>query len=168
MVLLFLYNNINIKMSMSSIKKCENTFCEEYYKKVKKMTENIIKLMIEQTKNKNIKNKKEINLKINEMKDKLKSTNFKEDTIELCKNSFCNPKCKGTIFQNKKFPNELINKYEKQKDGKITLKYLKKLRKTLFKNKKTILKDNFYEKLSNVKKLKEKGAISGCAIMSLI
>ena len=106
-------------------------------------------------------------LKIKEIKDKLKSKTFKEESMKLCKDSFCNPGCKGTIFQNNKFPNELVDKFSKQKDGEITLKFLKQMRKNLFREKKTILKNGFYEKL-NVKKLKKQGALSGCASFSIL
>ena len=153
--------------SIAEIKKCENTFCKEYYKQVQKISETIIKLTVEQFKKKDIKNTKEIKLKIKEMKDKLNSKKFKEESMKLCKDSFCNPGCKGTIFQNNKFPNELVNKFSKQNDGEKTLKLLKKMRKSLFKGKKSILKNSFYEGLP-VKKLKKQGAVSGCAIASLL
>jgi hypothetical protein len=154
-------------MSSVEIKKCENTFCKEYYKQVKKISDTIIKLTVEKCKNMDVKNTKEIKLKIKEMKDKIKSRKFKEESMKLCKNSFCNPGCKGTIFQNNKFPKELVDKFSKHEDGEMTLKLLKKMRKNLFKGKKTILKNGFYEELP-VKKLKKKGAVSGCAIASLL
>jgi len=155
-------------MSLEEIKKCENTFCKEYYKKVKEISEYIIKQTVEKCKNIDVKNTKEIKLKIKKMKDKLRSEKFKEESMEICKNSFCNPGCKGTIFQNNKFPKELIDKYSKQKDGEKTLESLKKIRKILFKGKKkTILKNSFFVELP-VKKLKKKSAISGCAMMSVI
>jgi len=157
-------------MSLSEIKICENTFCEEYFEKVKKISEDLITLTIQKMKNKNVDTKiiKQIKLKLKKITDKLNSKKFKKDTMELCKNSFCNPSCKGTIFQNNKFPQELVNKYSKQKDGKKTIKRLKQMRKNLFEGKKTIIKDGFYKKLPNIKKLKKKGAISGCAAFSLL
>ena len=155
-------------MSSIEIKKCEKTFCKEYYKQVKKISETIVKLTVEKKcKNMDVKNTKEVKLKIKEIKDKLNSKKFKEELMKQCKDSFCNPGCKGTIFQNNKFPKELVDKLSKHKDGEMALKLLKRMRKSLFKGKKTILKNEFYEKL-NVKKLKKKGAVSGCAIMSLI
>lgn len=154
-------------MSSAEIKKCENTFCKEYYKQIKKLSENLIKLTVEKYKNTDVKNTKEIKLKIKEMKDKINSEKFKEESMEMCKNAFCNPGCKGTIFQNNKFPKELINKFSKHKDGEMVIKLLKKMRKNLFEGKKTILKNGFYEALP-IKKLKKKGAVSGCAMMSLL
>jgi len=153
--------------SIAEIKNCENKFCKEYYKSVKKLSEISIKLLVEQFKKKDVKITKEHKLKIKEIKDKIKTKEFKEESMKLCKDSFCNPGCKGTIFQDNKFPQELVNKYIKQKNGKQIIKLLKKFRKDLFGEKKTILKKGFYEKL-NVKKLKKKGAISGCASFSIL
>ena len=75
------------------------------------------------------------------------------------KNIYCNPGCKGTIYQNNSFPKELEKKYSKKLIDK-----LKKKRKELFKGNKSVLVNNFYKDLKNktVKKLKKKGAISGC------
>jgi outer membrane protein OmpA-like peptidoglycan-associated protein len=163
-------------MSTSNINKCKNTFCKEYYKKMIEISTIIIKVVLEKKKDKykeldkvKLKIEKEKDkLIIKELKDKLKSKNFKEEVMEICKNSFCNPKCKGTIFQNNKFPDELTDKYKKEKYGDDVLKELIKFRKTIFKNKKSVLKDDFYEKLKNISKLKKKGAISGCATYSIL
>jgi hypothetical protein len=47
---------------------------------------------------------------------------------------------------------------------------LKKMRKEIFKDKKTVLKNSFYNglKKEDVAKLKKKGALSGCSILSPI
>jgi hypothetical protein len=158
-------------MSASSIKKCEDKFCNEYYKQVKKITQKVINLTLQKVKNKDLSEtqKKKIHSGVKKIKNKLESQKFKKDTMKQCKISFCNPTCKGTIFQNNKFPNELINKYKKEKkSGEMALKYLKNMRKDLFKGKKTVLKNGFYEKLHGINKLKKKGAISGCAVMTLM
>ena len=44
-----------------------------------------------------------------------------------------------------------------------------KLRESLFKGEKTIIKNGFYKKLKakNIKKIKKNGAISGCSVMVL-
>ena len=102
------------------------------------------------------------------MKDKLKSKEFKKGCMEICKNSFCNPKCKGTIFQDNKFPPEIIDKYKNNKNGDEIVKGLIQLRKIIFKNKKSVLKDDFYEKLQDINRMKKKGAISGCTIFSIV
>jgi len=128
----------------------------------------MIKIIASKDKTKDLDQKiiTELNKKIKNIEDKLKSKKFINESMKACKNSFCNPSCKGTIFQNNEFPKELEKKY-KEKDGKITIEYFKKMRNSLFDGKKTIIKDGFYTKLKNIKKLKKDGAISGCAIMTL-
>ena len=89
-----------------------------------------------------------------------------------CEKSYMNPGCKGTVFEDgpvNKLPtssNSLIKKIMKKDKqfAKIFVNTLKKERKELFGKRKTILKDNFYYKLSNktVRNLKKKGATSGC------
>ena len=101
------------------------------------------------------------------MEDKIKSKKFINESKKRCKTAYCNPSCKGTIFQNNEFPKELEKKYSNKKDGKLTIDFLKKMRNEVFDGKKTIIKDGFYNKLKNIKKLKKDGAISGCAIMTL-
>ena len=111
--------------------------------------------------------KNNFNSRIKKLEDKIKSKKFINESKKGCKDSFCNPTCKGTIFKNGEFPKELEKKYSKKKDGKYTLDLIKSIRNSLFDGKKTILKDNFYTGLKGVKKLKKDGAISGCAIMAL-
>jgi len=163
-------------MTTNNITKCENTFCKEYYKKLLELSLDIIKGVSEKKKDK-YKELDEENLKlekakdkliIKDMKDKLKSKEFKESCMEICKNTFCNPKCKGTIFQDNKFPSELIDKYKNKKNGDELIKGLIQLRKIIFKNKKSVLKDDFYEKLKDINRIKKKGAISGCALFSIV
>jgi hypothetical protein len=89
-----------------------------------------------------------------------------------CEKTYMNPGCKDTMFEDgpaNKLPkssDSLIKKIMKKdkKFAKIFLNELKKERKELFGKRKTILKDNFYYKLSNktVRNLKKKGATSGC------
>jgi hypothetical protein len=56
----------------------------------------------------------------------------------------------------------------KNSDIKQMIKSLKEMRNILFNGKKTILKDDFYIELQNTKRLRKKGAISGCALASMI
>jgi len=160
---------------MSSIKKCENTFCKEYTKKVVEKAKNMVKFLMTEYKNKiqqlddETKNKFKLNNK--SINDKLKDKKLINQIKKLCKEAFCNPSCKGTIFQNNEFPKELEKKIEKkfkktlkENDIKEIIKSLKEMRNTLFKGKKTILKDNFYINLKNVNKLKKEGALSGCTL----
>ena len=90
----------------------------------------------------------------------------KNEKIELnaCKTLLCNEGCKETVLEDgdpNTLPKSLIKKFKKNKE---LLAILQKRRKDIFKNKKTVLKDGFYEGLkpSDVKKLEKEGAISGC------
>jgi hypothetical protein len=90
--------------------------------------------------------------------------NSKNKLLKECKMGYCNPKCSKTIYQNgKKFPKNVNVPNNKAK------LLLEKFRATVFKNKTSVLKNNFYEKLSkkNVKFLKDKGALSGCTLFLL-
>lgn len=160
---------------MSNIKKCENTFCKEFTKKMIKTTKDILKKVIDKEKKslKDAKSKNDIK-KLKDLKNKEKI--FKNKTFnkkmtdkfnKVCKSAYCNPGCKGTVFQNNGFPKELENEFSKENHGKITIDFLKKMRKEIFKDKKTVLKNSFYNglKTENVTKLKKKGAISGCVLL---
>ena len=149
----------------NKIKKCEDTFCKQYVKKVQQLSKDIIKMMVEKVKlgKTDKKTKDDFKKKIKTIMDNLKSKEFIDNAKELCKNSFCNPKCKGTIFQNGKFPKEIIEKYSKTKDGDTIIKTLKLMRKKLFNGKKTVIKDNFYIDFPVKNKIQKEGAISGCA-----
>ena len=97
--------------------------------------------------------------------------------IKECAQKFCNVGCKNTIYEDgpaNKLPEPLKKRYDN--DAKHIGKYMAnawqgakarnmlKTRKKLFGNKISILKDNFYIGLpkKTVKKLKQRGAISGC------
>jgi hypothetical protein len=165
---------------MSNIKKCENTFCKEFTKKMIKTTKDVLKKVID-NKKKNLKDSKS-KKDIKELKDlKNKEKIFKNKTFsktfnktmtekfnKACKNAYCNLECKGTVFQNNGFPKELENEFSNKNHGKITIEFLKKMRKEIFKDKKTVLKNSFYTGLNkeDVTKLKKKGAISGCGLLS--
>ena len=77
---------------------------------------------------------------------------------QICVDAFCNPGCKGTIFQD-----DDIDLKEKYKNQKEMLSFITQTRKNMFKNRKTILEDNFYYKLGNKAQLKQEGALSGCS-----
>ena len=97
---------------------------------------------------------------------KAKRAIFDSDRIkrlqEKCESKYCNPKCKGTIFEpGKNIPKEIKNEY---KNMNFLIKNQMQTRKKIFGKKTNVLKNDFYEKLSkkNVKSLKKNGAISGC------
>ena len=105
----------------------------------------------------------------------------KEYFKRLCINVYCNPKCKGTVFENgKEISNNTKKKsienfkkknpYAKKKDIDLLLTILKNMRITIFKNKTTVLKNSFYEGYSKktIKNIKKKGAISGCSLISTL
>ena len=70
-----------------------------------------------------------------------------------CKKHYCNPGCTGTMFE----------KTFKQTNG-LHGKNLMMTRKAMFGKNNTVLKNNFYKRLSKKTRntLKKKGAISGC------
>lgn len=159
-------NNSNL-----SVSKCGSTFCEKVVvPKMKKMLANISKSITKkftpEKRAKFIKSQKTINDDV-----------FKQN----CMNSYCNSDCKNTVFEaGSKIPNSVfvklksdfesnpsINKKDIPKMIKNTKKMMNEIRKDIFKNKKNVIKNNFYEKLkpSDIKEMKKKGAISGCTIM---
>jgi hypothetical protein len=86
-----------------------------------------------------------------------------------CKMNYCNKTCKNTFFEagRNKYP-PLPKGYAKDKEMTALLRKIQKqTKKDLFGDKDNVLKDGFYEKLSQqkVKKLKQNGATSGCVQM---
>ena len=95
-----------------------------------------------------------------------------------CIRSYCNKKCKNTMFEEgTEIPEEVFKNMKEHltntlKNPKIvndaykqSIKIFNEMRHTLFGNKTNVLKNDFYEKLpqKTVKKLKGYGAISGCS-----
>ncbi len=108
--------------------------------------------------------------KINKKKAKtFKYTAKQKKELEAtCKLHYCNPDCKGTIFQKGKTMPALeeLKKLKGSKKNKNWFRnFTHKMRKNIFKGKTNVLKNGFYEKLpSKTRKLiKNKGALSGCA-----
>ena len=170
-----------------SIKECKKTFCDKYAKqKINDEKKYLKTFYLTPTQKKNDKTKEHY-------KQIIKQINTKEylDKIKKkCYLKYCNPKCIGTLFENgnnisdeyiKTFNEELtITKSDKQqfkkdpfysenvykKFKKGLLNSVKKQRKKLFGDKKTVLnKDSFYIDFNNSDKIKKRGAISGCSIM---
>jgi hypothetical protein len=84
--------------------------------------------------------------------------------MKSCKIGYCNPTCKGTIFQNgKNFPKNV------KAPTPMMLSIMKGMRNGMFKNKTSVLKNSFYEKLKkkNVACAKKRGATSGCTLLFL-
>jgi hypothetical protein len=96
----------------------------------------------------------------------------KKDLEKTCKLHYCNPECKGTIFQKgKTMPvlEELKTLKGSKKNKNWFRNFTQKMRKNIFKGKTNVLKNGFYEKLPSKtrKLLQEKGALSGCASVVL-
>ena len=108
---------------------------------------------------------------VENMKKVLDSFNNKktmEDGKKLematCETRFCNEGCKGTILEDgpaDTLPKSLLVKYKK---NPAAIDMFKNMRKELFGNKTSVLKDNFFEgmKAKDIEKHKKEGAISGC------
>lgn len=94
------------------------------------------------------------------------SNKQKKELEKTCKLHYCNPTCKGTIFQRgKAMPILEETKQLKGKQKKFMNDIAKQIRKEYFKGKTNVLKHGFYEKLpaKTRKLIQEKGATSGCA-----
>jgi len=172
-------NNTNTRNNSNSnteVSKCGSKYCKKVFlPRMKKMLANISKGV---TKKFTPEEKAKFNktLKDNAITDSV--------YIKKCINTYCNPNnCKNTIFEaGSKVPNSIfvklkaeleanpyITKKDKLKIFKNSKKTMTEMRKSLFKNKTNVVKNNFYENLSpkDVKQMKKEGAISGCTIMKM-
>ena len=170
-------NNTNTRSnSNTEVSKCGSTYCEKVLlPKMKKMLANVSKSV---TKKFTPEEKSKFNktLKANAIADSV--------YIKKCMNTYCNPNnCKNTVFEaGSNIPNSIFvklkadlesNPYIKKKDIpkmiKNTKKTMTEMRKSLFKNKTNVVKNNFYENLksTDVEQMKKEGAISGCTIMKM-
>ena len=98
---------------------------------------------------------------IKKIQKPLSSSKIKE-IMKQCKKGYCNPTCKGTIFQKgKNFPKNV------KAPSPVILSIIQGMRKSIFKNKTSVLNKNFYEKLNkkNVTCAKKRGATSGCTLL---
>ena len=107
---------------------------------------------------------------LKQLKESMKKN--RKANIAACEKAYCNPECKGTIFEKgKSVPKELLNQdIFKKGPAKDLLKGLIiGQRKSIFGKKTDVLKDGYYEKLSSktVEKLKKEGATSGCTLFAL-
>ncbi len=138
----------------NSKKECIKRFCPTFKAKTLKLFDKLIKKE-NKTKKINAKEMKFIQNIVNKMISK-----------EVCEQKYCNPGCKGTIYEaGKSVPKSLIDKYKKNKKlGQIMIPLLTLRRKRVFGNKTNVLRNGFYEKWppAEVKKAKNSGAISAC------
>jgi len=139
-------------------KKTEKAFEKDFEKQKKRL-----KLFIETHPNTPI---------ANNFKKTLKNMNLKKSKkkrIDEYRNTLCNPGCKDTVFEPgppDKLTSSYIKKLKKEPKAKEKglVEYQLSIRKELFGKNTNVLKDGFYQALDSdtVKKLKKKGAISGC------
>ena len=171
----------------SATQKCVDTFCEKALKNAKKARKTIKNEMTKALKNvkkmqKTMKNKK-MTVK---QQEKLETTKqnienyFKylkefatekvikkldKDTMQMCKDNYCNIGCKGTFVEDGTgFSKEFMKKRKHLFESPLMRKSYEKMRKEEFGNKTSVLNDSFYEKLkpNDVKKMKKQGIISAC------
>jgi hypothetical protein len=126
---------------MANSKTCKKKFCKKIVEREKKSVNEFLGA-VKKSKNKTMK------------KGLLKKVE------QDCVKKFCNPGCKGTIYEKgdgNKLPAGMRGLTKKKGD-------LERIRKMIFKGKKDVLKNSFYKELpeSKVKKAKREGALSGC------
>ena len=155
------------------IPKCTQTFCKQFVKRIVSQTMKMRSASIKTIKQ-NMKNEKLTNEIKQKMQSLLKNVEsittkqVKQGAVEGCLSSFCNPGCKGTMFEDgTKLPMSVIQKIKDQPNSSQIIQALTKIRKDLFKGKKTVLNNDFYEGLKNMEELRRQGAISGCSIYAL-
>jgi len=138
---------------------CEKKYCKKIIDLAIKFSDVYLKKLESLPKDiKNESTKKLINI--------MSTTKYKnaltKKAKDSCKKNYCNIGCKNTLFESTKdLPKDIIKQF---KDSPEVLKLMIQAKKDLFGNNSSVLKDNFYDKLSakDIKKLKNEGAISGC------
>jgi serine/threonine protein kinase len=151
----------NNQTKKNKIKKCMETFAE---KKIKYWTEDYTKQITKFENKKNL-TKEEQELLIKLKKQKKNQTNNLTKTYKLIN---CNINCKNTLLETGS-PDEVPKSMRKEfHNSKKLIKIFSKLRKDIFKNKRNVLIDNFYENLpeQTKKNLIKEGAISNCSLPS--
>lgn len=168
-------------------KNCQETYCTEYTNNIIKignaLGEGQLKMVkkrldtLEKKKNKTAKEEEDLKTWKNNytkmvkgIRQKLKDKKEIQKRIKLnmkdCAQKFCNPECKGTIFEAREdLSPELKAEYKKYP---AFINVLRIRKKELFKGRKTVLKDGFYYKMKpkTRKASEKKGAISGCIEMA--
>jgi len=174
--------HINNKSNSQFTDNCITNYCgKEFPKKQKKIEQIFIKTL--KTKKMTPIQKQIYKELIKKKQDESKNKDLIALQNKMCISTYCNPKCKNTIFESgDKIPIDVYknakalldinlkdNPKEIPKAYKLTKKGLKHMREFIFDKNTNVLKDNFYQKLEPkiVKQLKKEGAISGCSIFSL-
>jgi light-regulated signal transduction histidine kinase (bacteriophytochrome) len=171
-------------------KKCMNSVCKKQLEATKKKQEEFIKKFAQAKKDFETKMKHSNTLTKEELEEaKIEAAEFKRTENEIkrsknktykntqyakamktCGNLYCNPGCKGTMFEpgkglSKTFRKNVSKNFRiKGKPNPKIIALFEEERKSLFGNKDNILRDSFYEKFSEneVEKLKQTGFMSYC------
>jgi len=142
-------------------KKCMETKCKLWLEETSKQS-NIFKKTVEQSiKNlEKVKPRDEKKIKrfkaiVEKMNNPKQQSITRKNELKNCARIYCNEGCKNTLFD---------NSANGMKYNSKNRNFMMDERKLIFGKQKTVLKDNFYNKLSakTIKKLKKEGAISGC------
>ena len=109
----------------NSTRKCKKDYCEKVFiKDEQKFTDKLSKA-----------------LKIKPTKITQKQ---KKEYIKNCLKGYCNPTCKGTLFQDgKEYPKNIKFETKNKKVKEIVEKVTKEMRKKIFGNKSSVLKNGF-------------------------
>jgi hypothetical protein len=164
-----LTKNKSQKNNKELVKKCMDAIVKN---RVNKSIRSFNKNFADLNKRKPVdKNKRETLKKLINFMNKSKKQIPKMET-ESNKSIYCNIGCKDTILEPglpDYIPDKMLKKYKDDPDG-FMLKILKQQRKEIFKNKKNVLVDNFYEGISSQSKNKliKEGAISKCNVFNEI
>lgn len=134
---------------------CKNRFCGSYVKRTLRKTKKMVHSMLRQLGERTSKYKGPSQRDIQRIKDK-------------CVLAFCNPTCKGTVFEDgRSFPSSLSRKLRSGKNNQQLLRAMKSMRRNLFRGKSSVLQQGFYKGLAKRKQLQQQGAISGCAVAAM-
>jgi hypothetical protein len=139
---------------------CEKKFCDQYW--VPKQMNRIKKMGHYRNSTYNKKQRKEkFPMKFNTLSKE------KRETQKKCREFFCNPTCKTSILENGKTFSQSFKK--RLKNVGLPVKNAMRSKKNIFGNRRTVLKNGFYEELDEkyVKNRKEKGAVSGCIMFPI-
>jgi hypothetical protein len=148
----------------NDVKTCKSTFVKKMKKVRSETLKDLRNVLDKQVREKFANNPKEMKEKLNNIQKFTKIDKKMESVADgILVKSYCNPGCKNTILEpGEKIPASYYKLFGKDKN---ILKMLEEQRKTIFRDKTDVLKDNFYEKAPKkyVDEIKKDGAISLCS-----
>lgn len=117
------------KNNTNKLTRCEATYCVAFQKRVARKTRKMVQKIMKKLGEKDTKRKiRPFRGFSKRMMKKLKAT---------CKKAFCNPTCRGTLFEDGKTLPVALTKGK----SKETVKLLQIMRKNIFQKKTSVLKD---------------------------